>query len=143
MTFPSHFNNTLPVADKASLALSVKRKQKYQNGSIHRKLKVTTFVILSRPSIQYACIPAHDQADTDVPLEVLNLVCDNPGVPTGKSRPTAVASVSMYTPVRQCVRVLNLVHTHTHAVSKQSIESMLTVALIKLARSILHVKMHQ
>ena len=30
------------IGDKASLALSPIRKQKYQNGSIHRKLKVPT-----------------------------------------------------------------------------------------------------
>ena len=35
------------------LALSAKRKQKYQNGNIHRKLKVPTSVILPRPRIQY------------------------------------------------------------------------------------------
>ena len=41
-------------AYKASLALYAKRKQKYQNGNIHRKLKVTTSVILPRPIIQYS-----------------------------------------------------------------------------------------
>jgi hypothetical protein len=30
------------LADKASLALSAIRKQKYQNGNIHRKLKIPT-----------------------------------------------------------------------------------------------------
>ena len=34
------------LGDKARLALSPKRKQKYQNGNIHRKLKVLTSVIL-------------------------------------------------------------------------------------------------
>jgi hypothetical protein len=35
--------------NKASLALFPERKQKYQIGSIHRKLKVATSVIFSRP----------------------------------------------------------------------------------------------
>ena len=39
--------------DKARLALSPKRKQKYQNGNIHRKLKVSTSVIFSKTSVQY------------------------------------------------------------------------------------------
>jgi hypothetical protein len=33
--------------DKARLGLSAKRKQKYQNGNIHRKLRVPTSVILN------------------------------------------------------------------------------------------------
>jgi hypothetical protein len=36
-----------------SLALFHLRKQKYQNGSIHRKLKVTISTILLHPEVQY------------------------------------------------------------------------------------------
>jgi hypothetical protein len=39
--------------NRARLALFLKRKQKYQNGNIHRKLKVPTSVILSWQRIQY------------------------------------------------------------------------------------------
>jgi hypothetical protein len=41
------------LGDKARLALSPKRKQKYQNGNIHRKLKVPTSTILLRSKVQY------------------------------------------------------------------------------------------
>ena len=41
------------LAYKASLALYAKRKQKHQNGNIHRKLKVPMSVILSLPKVQY------------------------------------------------------------------------------------------
>jgi hypothetical protein len=41
---------------KKKLALSPNRKQKYQNGNIHRKLTVSTSVILPRPRIQYVHI---------------------------------------------------------------------------------------
>jgi ankyrin repeat protein len=37
----------------ARLALFPKRKQKYQNGNIHRKLKVPTSTILLRLEVQY------------------------------------------------------------------------------------------
>ena len=39
--------------DKASLALSHLRKRNYQNGSIHRKLRVPTSVIFCHPEVQY------------------------------------------------------------------------------------------
>jgi hypothetical protein len=38
--------------DEVSIALYFKRKQKYQNGNIHRKLTVPTSVILPYPKIQ-------------------------------------------------------------------------------------------
>jgi hypothetical protein len=40
-------------AYKASLALYARIKQKYQNGNIHRKLRVATSTILCRPEVQY------------------------------------------------------------------------------------------
>ena len=39
--------------DKARLALSSKRKQKYQNGNIHRNLRVPTSTILLQSKVQY------------------------------------------------------------------------------------------
>ena len=41
---------------KLRLAVYLKIKQKYQNGNIHRKLRVPTSVIFSEPSIQYCTI---------------------------------------------------------------------------------------
>jgi hypothetical protein len=50
--------------DKASLALSSKRKQKYQNGNIHRKLKVPTSERegkLSNPRARAARAPCREK----------------------------------------------------------------------------------
>ena len=51
------------LADNASLELSAKRKQKYQNGNIHRKLLITVqmSVMFPRPKIQYGTTVANDQ----------------------------------------------------------------------------------
>jgi hypothetical protein len=38
---------------RASIFIFKERKQKYKNGSIHRKLKVSTTVVFSQPKVQY------------------------------------------------------------------------------------------
>jgi hypothetical protein len=58
------------LAYKASLALYAKRKQKYQNGNIHRKLKVSMSTISLQPNAQYR-IAVHHGARTRPAASVL------------------------------------------------------------------------
>ena len=114
--------------DKARLALSSKRKQKYQNGNIHRKLRVPTSERegkLSNPRGRAACArcmnfffenlrnPAQKRC-----AETMRWFC------RGQKYSTRVAAVPGYSSIPEiqlyldllnlvcysCTRVLNLVH---------------------------------
>jgi hypothetical protein len=80
------------ILHRARPALYAKRKQKYQNGNIHRKLTVPTSVIMPRPRVQYANLLAYSPRIAllawNLPVGIFQLECGGDGTPC-KSRKAA------------------------------------------------------